>query len=86
MLNECRSGTLGGKAHHLVSETGQVRVSKELAWEDVVFHNLEEFAVAIASIAEYPFTSGQMVRNFDVLESITRSGEDRCSVEITEIA
>lgn len=59
---------------------------KESTWEDAVFDNLEVFAVAIAGAAEYPFTSGQMIHNVEVLEAIARSAEDRCSKEISENA
>lgn len=59
---------------------------KELVREDVVFHNLEALAIAIVGSAECPFTSRQMVHNVEVLESITRSAEDRCSARITEDA
>ncbi len=59
---------------------------KEFTWEDAVFYNLEDFAIAIAGTIEYPFASGQMVHNGEVLEAITRPTEDRCSIEITENA
>lgn len=72
--------------HNLVSETSQDRVCKEFAWEDEVFHCREVFAIAIAGTAEFPFTSGQMVHDIEVLEAITRPTEDRCSIEITDNA
>lgn len=71
---------------YLVSETSLDRVCKEFAWEDAVFENLEVFAIAIAGTIEYPFASGQMVHNGELLEAITRPTEDRCSIEITENA
>lgn len=70
----------------LLSATSQDWVRKEFTWEDAVFYNLEDFAIAIAGTIEYPFASGQMVHNGEVLEAITRPTEDRCSLEITENA
>ncbi|MDA8584862.1 Gfo/Idh/MocA family oxidoreductase [Rhodobacteraceae bacterium] len=85
ILNESHPDTPGGKVKYLVAETGQDMVHKELAWEDAVVHNLEAFAAAIAGTAEYPFTAEQMVHNIEVLEAITRSAEDRRTVEIAEL-
>ena len=68
-----------------MSETGQEAVLREFAWEDAVVRNLEAFSRAISGKAPYPFTLEQMVHNIEVLEAITRSAEDRRTVEISEI-
>ncbi len=86
VLNESHPDTPGGKVRYLASETGQESVRKEFEWEDTVVRNLEAFAAAIAGTAEYPFTTGQMVHNVEVLEAIARSAEDRRTVEIAELA
>lgn len=85
ILNESHPDTPGGKVNYLVAETGQDMVRREFAWEDAVVRNLEAFAAAIAGTAVYPFTSEQMVHNIEVLEAITRSAEDRRTVEIAEL-
>lgn len=86
VINESHPDTPGGKVNYLVAETGQDMIHKELAWEDAVVDNLEAFAAAISGKAPYPFTSEQMVHNIEVLEAITRSAEDRRTVEISELA
>ncbi|WP_413719325.1 Gfo/Idh/MocA family protein [Silicimonas sp. MF1-12-2] len=85
ILNESHPDTPGGKVNYLVAETGKDTVHKVLAWEDSVVRNLESFAAAIAGQADYPFTTEQMVHNIEVLEAITRSAEDRRTVEISEL-
>ena len=85
ILNQSHPDTPGGRVNYLVAETGKDMVHKELAWEDAVLHNLEAFAAAIAGDAPYPFTAEQMVHNIEVLEAITRSAEDRRTVEISEL-
>ena len=47
-------------------------------------HNLNALA-AIASTAEYPFISEQMVHDIEVPEAIACSAEDRRTVEIAEL-
>ena len=84
-LNESHPDTPGGKAHCLLSEMGQDTARKEFAFEDAVVHNLKAFAAAIAGTAEYPFTSEEMVHNIEDLEAVTRSAEDRRTVEIAEL-
>ena len=59
---------------------------EELTWENVMFNDLCALAIAIAGTAEWPFTSERMAHNVELLESIARSAEDRCSVENTKIA
>ena len=85
VLNESHPDTPGGKVNYLIAETGQDMIHKELEWEDAVVRNLEAFADAIAGDAPYPFTTNQMVHNIEVLEAITRSAEDRRTVEISEL-
>lgn len=79
-----RDDPTGGRAHCLVSETGQDTLRKEFAWADAVVHNLNALA-AIASTAEYPFISEQMVHDIEVPEAIACSAEDRRTVEIAEL-
>ncbi|MYA89593.1 MAG: hypothetical protein F4X97_14290 [Boseongicola sp. SB0662_bin_57] len=79
-----RNDPTGGKAHYLVSGTGQDAARKEFARDDAAVHDLNALA-AIASTAEYPFISGQMVHDIEVLEAIACSAEDRRTVEISEL-
>lgn len=86
VLNESHPDTPGGKVNYLVAETGKDILRKSLDWEDAVVHNLEAFADAIHGVADYPFTTDQMVHNIEVLEAIARSAEDRRTVDISELA
>ena len=85
VLNQSHPDTPGGEVDYLVAETGKDMIRKQLPWEDAVIHNLDAFAAAIAGDAPYPFTTEQMVHNIEVLEAITRSAEDRRTVEIAEL-
>ena len=85
VLNQSHPDTPGGEVDYLVAETGKDMIRKQLPWEDAVILNLDAFAAAIAGDAPYPFTTEQMVHNIEVLEAITRSAEDRRTVEIAEL-
>ncbi len=85
VLNQSHPDTPGGEVDYLEAETGKDKIHKQLPWEDAVVHNLDAFAAAIAGEAPYPFTTEQMVHNIEVLEAITRSAEDRRTVEISEL-
>lgn len=83
--NQSHPDTPGGKVDYLISETGKDISHTALDWDDAVARNLEAFAAAINGAAPYPFTQQQMVHNIEVLEAITRSSEDRRTVEIAEL-
>ena len=85
VINESHPDTPGGKVTYRVAETGQDMMQDTLDWRDTVTANLEAFGAAIAGAAPYPFTTDQMIHNIEVLEAITRSAEDRRTVEVSEL-
>lgn len=85
VINETHPDTPGGKVrYHSSKESSKIDTSS-YEWEDAVLHNLQAFRKAAQGIEAYPFTNDQLVHNIEVLEAITRSAEDRRTVQISEL-
>ncbi|GAB5375052.1 MAG: Gfo/Idh/MocA family oxidoreductase [Acuticoccus sp.] len=84
--NESHPDTPGGKVTYVEAVTGRAHRTRVFGWEDAVVHNLEAFRAAIREGVPYPFTHEEMVHNIEVLEAITRSAEDRRTVQLAELA